>query len=170
MTPELDRALSGHFAEHRDLDAVRFSALLYGDALELAAGANALRRATAWALESGGVSGARIWDSAGQEHVIVSATPEMDLGETGITRWVGLSFRLAGPRAITFDEFARSSATRTWWGAMGRRWRRRVTSMRCTARWSDCIHTICSSPDPILTRPCAASGAAMTARPAGGSQ
>lgn len=104
MTPEMDRALAARFAGHHDLDAVRFPALLYGDALEPAAGANVLRLATAWALENGGVVGARIWDSAGQEFVIAFATPEIDLGGTGITRWVGLSYRLDGPRAVAFAE------------------------------------------------------------------
>ena len=102
--PELDHAISEHFADRHELDAICFPVLLFGDGIGPAHTATMLRLATAWSLEHDHFTGTQIWDSAGQEFVVLSAIPEIDLGPTGITRWAAVSLLLDGPRNISFEE------------------------------------------------------------------
>lgn len=106
--------LPRHFAAHRDLDGIAFPVLAFrdGEGIGPARDAAELRLATAMGLEAGDHAGMELFDAAGRHWICLGSTPELDLGPTGVTRWVACSFRMHGPRANPFPAVRERVATR----------------------------------------------------------
>ena len=107
ITPELAERIREHFAGSEDMDAIAFPVLLLGGGIGACPSRESLRLVTEYSLARGDVHGMRICDSAGREFRVRDAVPGLDLGPTGITRWLAVSYLLGEPDRIDFDEIRR---------------------------------------------------------------
>lgn len=71
-----------------------------------------LRRITEMSMRDPGLVGMEILDAAGQRFRVRAATPELDLGPTGVTRWWLLSFDLETLHPEPYPETKARVATR----------------------------------------------------------